>query len=256
MAHTHVVTDGDIRFVIDPITRKITNETRKVVLMQHDHNSERITFELPRYIDGHDMAECNLVKVYFDNIDASNVNVMSSDDPELTDFGVDPEDENKVVCSWLIGGNATKYAGKLQFALVFACMTGATVDYQWSTEIYGDISVSKRLGADKSLIEPETIVGGTTPTHIMTIPFEASALAEVMIIYAQGGFEVFRKVTKDCVIVDKEIRVTLTQEDTLKLQNLTSVQIQLRVLTVDGSALASDIFTVPVAKVLNNEVLA
>lgn len=55
--HKHPVIDTDERFVIDPATREITCASRREnVLMQYDHNSQRYTFELPRYIDGHDMS--------------------------------------------------------------------------------------------------------------------------------------------------------------------------------------------------------
>ena len=50
MAHTHDVIDYDKHFVIDPVTRQIDNKSGKIVLMQNDHNSERFTFEIPRYV--------------------------------------------------------------------------------------------------------------------------------------------------------------------------------------------------------------
>ena len=62
MGHTHAVYDSDTHFLIDPITRAITNANNaKTALMQHDHNSERYTFECPRYIEQHDMSKCNRV---------------------------------------------------------------------------------------------------------------------------------------------------------------------------------------------------
>lgn len=48
MGHTHNVYDTDTHFSINPVTRMIKNESsKKVTLIQHDHNSERFTFELP-----------------------------------------------------------------------------------------------------------------------------------------------------------------------------------------------------------------
>lgn len=47
MAHKQSIYDTDPRFVIDLITRAITTESAKVKLMQYDHNSERLTFEIP-----------------------------------------------------------------------------------------------------------------------------------------------------------------------------------------------------------------
>jgi hypothetical protein len=45
MAHGHNVQDTDSRFIINPITRAIRNESsKKVSMIQLDHNSERFTF--------------------------------------------------------------------------------------------------------------------------------------------------------------------------------------------------------------------
>lgn len=48
MEHKHSVLDGDTRFIINPTTRQIRNDSnRKIVLIQNDHNSEVFTFECP-----------------------------------------------------------------------------------------------------------------------------------------------------------------------------------------------------------------
>ena len=55
MTHGHNVEDTYSRFIINPITRAIRNESsKKVSLIQLDHNSARFTFECPRYIEEHD----------------------------------------------------------------------------------------------------------------------------------------------------------------------------------------------------------
>ena len=67
----HAIIDSDARFTINPITRAILNETsRKTILIQGDHNSERYTFEMPMYVEGHDMTLCNRVEVHYLNIGA------------------------------------------------------------------------------------------------------------------------------------------------------------------------------------------
>lgn len=153
MAHAHSVYDTGIHFLINPITRGISrDDTNKTVLIQHDHNSERCTFELPRYVDGHDMMLCNRVQVHYINTDGkdSTENIY-----EVDDLAVSPEGDNVVVFSWLISGNATKYVGVLSFVIRFACLTGDTVDYAWHTGIYTGISVSSGILNDaEALIEP------------------------------------------------------------------------------------------------------
>lgn len=48
MAHTHPVVDSDSRFVINSTTREISTASDKLELIQGDHQSERITFEIPK----------------------------------------------------------------------------------------------------------------------------------------------------------------------------------------------------------------
>ena len=145
MSHIHNVTDGDNKFIIDGISRTIKNASiSKTIVMQFDHNSEVFTFELPRYIEGHDMTECNRVEVHYLNIDSTtkqeNEGVYLVDD--LT---VNADDENKLTCSWLISQNATQLVGSLNFLLRFICLTDDVIDYVWNTSIFSGIYVSKGI---------------------------------------------------------------------------------------------------------------
>lgn len=143
--HTHPVPDTDTYFIIDPITRKIENTTRKkTVIMQYDHNSERFTFELPRYVDGHDMLECTSITINVDNIEAEGVE-FNSDAPDLTDIRVHPNDPEKVITSWLISRNSTQLAGRLSFHIEFKCVdSDGNVVYEWATDTFEDITIKAR----------------------------------------------------------------------------------------------------------------
>ena len=145
LSHIHNVTDSDNKFIIDGISRTIKNaSTSKTTIMQFDHNSEVFTFELPRYIEGHDMTECNRIEVHYLNIDSitkqENEGVYLVDD--LT---VNADDENKLTCSWLISQNATQLVGSLNFLLRFICLTDDVIDYVWNTSIFSGIYVSKGI---------------------------------------------------------------------------------------------------------------
>lgn len=74
--------------------------------------------------------------------------------------------------------------------------------------------------------------------------------------YAQNDSEVLSKNAVDCTLSGDKIIVELTQADTLKFDARQNVQIQLRVLTTEGKALASKIAIRPVYKVLNEEVMS
>ena len=139
MAHIHSVYDTGEHFVIDPLTRAVTNaDGKKIVLIQHDHNSERFTFEMPKTVEGHDVLSCNQVQVHYINTDGKQA---SADVYEVDDIQVSPADDNVAVFSWLVSGNATKYAGVLDFVVRFACVTADKVEYLWQTARYSGIKV-------------------------------------------------------------------------------------------------------------------
>lgn len=141
MTHIHNVSDTNIHFKIDSITRAVKNvlET-KYILVNNDHNSERYTFEIPRYIDGHDMSCCNTVQIHYLNVEMGSKNKYAGV-YEVDDLHVDHDDENIVICSWLVSRNATQYVGSLGFTIRFACVTEGDSDYVWNTSIYSGIRV-------------------------------------------------------------------------------------------------------------------
>lgn len=141
MAHKHSVYDTDPHFKIDPATRSITNlSTTKIFVVQHDHNSERFTFEIPRYIDGHDMSLSDKIEVHFDNIAADKTGESKSK-YKVDDMQISPDSDDVVIFSWLLSNLATMYAGALNFWVRFSCMTGGVVDYVWGTDKHKGITV-------------------------------------------------------------------------------------------------------------------
>ena len=145
MSHLHNVYDSDNKFIVDGLSRAIKNaSTSKTTVMQFDHNSEVFTFELPRYIEGHDMTECNRVEVHYLNIDT-----VTKEEKEgiylVDDLTINADDENKLTCSWVISQNATGLVGSLNFLLRFICLTNDVIDYVWNTAIHSGIYVSKGI---------------------------------------------------------------------------------------------------------------
>lgn len=140
MTHTHQTTDvndTDLHLKIDPVTRKITNESGKTVLMQGDHNSERFTFVMPRYIDEHDMSLCDIIEIHYSNVGQVRAD-SSSGIYEVDDLQVSSDNEETVTFSWLVSSNATKYPGTLNFVAHFACSgeTDGSIEYSWDTDIF------------------------------------------------------------------------------------------------------------------------
>jgi hypothetical protein len=152
MAHLHSIYDSDLHFVIDPDTRVITNQMEnKNSVIQFDHNSERFTFELPRYIEEHDMLTCNRVEVHYLNIESKSGNQRGGV-YEVQDLQVSPHDDKVVICSWLVSNNATQYAGTLSFVLRFACVTG-DVDYVWNTAVFKNFAIQNGLYNSEPIAE-------------------------------------------------------------------------------------------------------
>lgn len=142
MAHKHSVYDTSLHFIIDGNTRLVKNSTEaKVTLVQYDHNSERITFELPRYIDGHDMSLCTDTQVHYINIERKT-NRESVGVYECDDLQIAPDDENVVICSWLISKNATRFVGSLFFVIRFVCSEDREITYSWNTARHTGLSVT------------------------------------------------------------------------------------------------------------------
>lgn len=173
MAHNHSVHDTDKHFRIIPQTRKIVNASGKKKLMRLDHKSEVFTFDMPRFIDGHDMALCNVLEVHFNNI-SEDGNTKKPNMDELT-IQISPDDENTVIWSWTITENATQLAGILSFFFRFSCVNDdGSVDYNWHTESYDDIMIGDVEYNDQVVIEFYADIIHTWKAEIV-----AAAVAEV-----------------------------------------------------------------------------
>ena len=96
---------------------------------------------------------------------------------------------------------------------------------------------------------------GTTPTHTFVLPFNVESLQAVQIIYRQGGENILILEKEDCTLAGNAVAVRLTQEDTFAFKDVGNVEIQIRVLTADGEAMASDIMRVGCGRCLTEDIL-
>ena len=152
MAHNDKIKDTETHFVIDPTTRSITNGSAgNNIIVQHDHNSERFTFEIPRYVDGHDMSECTEVRVNYRNATSNGLN--KTDGVYIcNDLAISEEDEDKVTFSWLLSSATTQYIGSLYFSLVFVCLDGVAIAYAWNTGIYKDTVIIESINNSEEVV--------------------------------------------------------------------------------------------------------
>lgn len=195
MAHRHSVYDTNLHFMIDPVTRVISNQvTSKATLIQGDHNSERLTFELPRLVDGHDMTLCDIIEVHFLNVSAEDKTQTSEDVYKVDDLGVCPEDADVAIFSWLISGNATKYEGLLSFCIRFVCLTGEVIDYAWHTGIYNNVTVGEGFNFSESVIADTSDVLEAWKREVLGEAEAAVTRAEAAASVVAGAAEVLEKV--------------------------------------------------------------
>ena len=99
------------------------------------------------------------------------------------------------------------------------------------------------------------MIRGTTPTLEFTIPFDTELIAEAFVTLSQKNKVVLDKPLAECQRDEKVLSVKLTQEETLLLDCDYKTEIQIRVRTVDGDALASDIIAVNTERILKDGVV-
>jgi hypothetical protein len=149
MSHNHIIIDSDGHYIIDPITRAITNQSGKTTIMQYDHNSERLTFEVNPIIEGHNMSECNRVEVHYINL-ASDKRSQNKGFYTVEDLKVE---DDKLTFSWLISRNATQLPGILSFVIRFICDENGIEVYSFNTAKYETLTISESINNTETIVE-------------------------------------------------------------------------------------------------------
>lgn len=95
----------------------------------------------------------------------------------------------------------------------------------------------------------------TTPLHKFTFPISPDNFEIIKITYAQRNKIVFTKEKPDMTFDENKVLVRLSQEETKAFDARYPVQIQVRGLTYNGSAVASKTFERTVEEVLYDGIL-
>ena len=138
----HIVIDRN-RFIIVP-------ESLKRIAVQYDNNVETVTFDCPRYWDGHDLSELIVYINY-----RTSKGILGS--YIAANVAVDDEDINLMHFDWTISRNVTANAGNISF-LVCIKDGGGTV--HWNSELCKDMYVSEgleSLSPDDEALDPDII---------------------------------------------------------------------------------------------------
>nr|DAT34245.1 MAG TPA: hypothetical protein [Caudoviricetes sp.] len=103
-------------------------------------------------------------------------------------------------------------------------------------------------------VQGEIMRQGTTPTIQITInDIDLNEMQNIYVVFEQNGY-ILKKESSDLDIEGNTISVSLSQEETLNFKEGTC-NIQLRMITKGGVAIASPIKTTKVYRVLNKEVI-
>lgn len=139
------IQDSNPALKINGATRRVeVPATLRTIGVVGDRNSEQLTFEAPRFIEGHDVAGCTAVWVtWADAHGTTGKHVITS--KKVT--------ADKVGFAWTLSADATKAAGPLSFAVSFVDLDGEGVAlYKWGTALCKELSIADtvktRTGVD------------------------------------------------------------------------------------------------------------
>lgn len=82
---------------------------------------------------------------------------------------------------------------------------------------------------------------GCTEDHSFVFPYAAEEVDSLYVTYQQNGETVLEKTLSDCTIEDSRLLVTLSREETLQLQQLAAVRMQISGCLTDGTDFISDV---------------
>lgn len=91
---------------------------------------------------------------------------------------------------------------------------------------------------------------GTTPTITFNLPFDVSTVKNVEVYFAQNDSLILEKAMADCVLSGTTLAVTLSQAETLLLDDEEKLQVQARFVFTDDSVDATDIIKGKVKEIL------
>lgn len=162
----------------------------KRIAVQGDHNVETVTFDCPRYWDGHDLSDMGVC-----------INFKLSDGTfgsyEVTDVRVDESDDSIMHFDWTIEHDVTAKKGTISFSICIKqidTVTGADLKH-WNSEINSEMSISEGLDWTGDLDNNQRSYVGDllTRSEMATTRSEAAATkaeeAETSAVQAKNAIE-------------------------------------------------------------------
>lgn len=94
-------------------------------------------------------------------------------------------------------------------------------------------------------------VRGTTPTIIFRLPFQTDTIRKLEIYFGQPEL-LFTKTEEDCTFDENKVQVTLSQAETLDLNENLMLKIQLRFVFNNGSVGATKVISSEVEEIMKD----
>lgn len=91
--------------------------------------------------------------------------------------------------------------------------------------------------------------------HEFTLPFDAALVRKAEIVYAQQWERVITKTESACEFTGNTVQLTMTAEETMRLNHKKSLQVQAQFLLWGGKRVRTDIYVINVDPVLSKVVL-
>lgn len=130
----HIVINSDRSITVADSVKKIA--------VQFDHNVNTVTFDCPRYWDGRDLSEMNIL-----------INYIRSDGYKdkcaAESVAVDESDENIIHFDWTIIRDITEVSGTLTISVCGRKLNDNGVEVNhWNSDINKDLYVSEGINCD------------------------------------------------------------------------------------------------------------
>ena len=97
------------------------------------------------------------------------------------------------------------------------------------------------------------MIRGTTPTHIFSIPIDSTLISKIRVTYEQNGTNIITKDYSGADVSGGSLYVKLTQDETLLFSSYNTAKVQLRVLTTEGDAMASNVIVMQPERLLDDQ---
>ena len=96
---------------------------------------------------------------------------------------------------------------------------------------------------------------GTTPLHIIHLPFATDIIDKIEVAYEQNKKILLVKKREDITLGETSVSIRLSQDETLLFDYGTLARVQIHLVTTGGDVLASKPMKVPVYILLDKKVL-